>query len=212
MLRAQESACTDQIASKSRDQLERELEVCNREIAEWTETLNKTRKDSASFTTDIAILTAKINAAQANIKGKNIAIANLTKDIATKQSEISVLDNRIVNGKKAISAILRKTNDINSYSLVEAMLSDKNLSEFLVDIDTYASTERALADLFTELRTVRKLTEAEKTTLNKRREAEAAAREVQPEPDDSRRQGELLLRVRSGREVRISTPHQVGGF
>ncbi len=173
---AQESACTDQIAGKSRAQLERELETCNKEIAEWIETLNKTKKDSASFATDIAALTAKINAAQANIKGKNIAIANLTKDIAVKQSEISVLDTRITNGKKAIADILRKTNDINSYSLVEAMLSDKNLSEFFVDIDTYASAERALANLFTELRMVRKLTEAEKTTLNKKREAEAAAR------------------------------------
>jgi len=173
---AQESVCTDQIAGKSRAQLERELEACDKEIAEWTETLNRTKRDSASFATDIAALTAKIKAAQANIKGKNIAIANLTKDIAIKQSEISILNTRITNGKKAIADILRKTNDINSYSLVEAMFSDKNLSEFFVDIDTYASTERALADLFTELRTVKNLTEAQKATLNKKREAEAAAR------------------------------------
>ena len=171
-----QSACTDQIVGKSRTQLEQELEVCNKEIAEWTATLNKTKNDSASFTRDIAALTAKIKVAQANIKGKNIAIANLTKDIATKQSEISILDTRITKGKNAIADILRKTNDINSYSLVEAMLSDKNLSEFFVDIDTYASAERALANLFAELREVKALTEAEKSALNKKREAEAAAR------------------------------------
>lgn len=171
-----QSACTDQVIGKSRAQLERELEECNKEIVEWTKTLNETKSDSASFTRDITSLSAKINAAQANIKGKNIAIANLTKDIAVKQSEISVLDTRLTNGKKAIADILRKTNDINSYSLVEAMLSDKNLSEFFVDIDTYASTERALAELFDELRTVRALTESEKNVLNKKKEAEAAAR------------------------------------
>lgn len=171
-----QDACTDQIANKSRAQLEQELEACNKEIAEWTETLNKTKQDSASFTRDIAALTAKIKAAQANIKGKNIAIANLTKDIAVKQKEIVVLDTRITKGKNAIADILRKTNDINSYSLVEAILSDKNLSEFFIDIDTYASTEQALADLFTELRATRTLTETEKTALNKKREAEAAAR------------------------------------
>ena len=171
-----QSACTDQILDKSRAQLEQELEACNKEIAEWTETLNKTKQDSASFTRDITALTAKIKAAQANIKGKNIAIANLTKDIATKQSEISILDTRITKGKNAIADILRKTNDINSYSLAEAMFSDKNLSLFFVDIDTYASAERALADLFTELRTVRTMTEAEKTALTKKREAEASAR------------------------------------
>src|SRR3989344_4734890 len=173
---AAQSACTDQVSGKSRAQLEQELEACNREIIEWTEALNKTKQDSASFSRDIAALTAKINAAKANIKGKNIASANLTKDIAVKQREISALNTRLDKGKQAIADILRKTNDINSYSLVEAVLSEKSLSEFFVDIDTYASAERALADLFTELRTVRALTETEKSNLNKKREAEAAAR------------------------------------
>lgn len=171
-----DTVCTDQVSGKSRTQLEAELEACNQEIAQWTETLNKTKNDSASFARDIAALTAKINVAQANIKGKNIAIANLTKDIAVKQSKISILDTRVMNGKKAIADILRKTNDINSYSLVETMFSDKDLSEFFVDIDTYASTEQALANLFTELRTARALTESEKNALSKKREAEAAAR------------------------------------
>lgn len=171
-----QSACTNQIAGKSRAQLEAELEACNKEISEWTSILNKTKQDSASFSRDIAVLTAKINAAQANIKSKNIAISNLTKDIAVKQTEISILDSRLDRGKKAIADILRKTNEINSYSLVEAMLSEKNLSEFFVDIDTYASTERALAELFDELRNVRTLTESEKIALNKKKEAEAAAR------------------------------------
>jgi len=171
-----QSSCTDQMAGKSRAQLEAELEACNNEIATWTAQLNKTRQDSASFSRDISLLTAKIKAAQANIKGKNIAITNLTRDIAVKQSQISVLDGRIERGKKAIADIIRKTNHINSYSLVEAVLSDKRLSEFFVDIDTYASTERALGNLFDELRNVRSLTESERIALNKKREAEAAAR------------------------------------
>ncbi|MGB3921729.1 MAG: hypothetical protein WBL19_00390, partial [Minisyncoccia bacterium] len=171
-----QSACTDQIGGKSRAQLEAELEACNREIAEWTEILNKTKQDSASFSRDIAALTAKINAAQANIKAKTIAINNLSKDIAVKQSQILSLEERLTRGKKALGDILKKTNDITSYSLVEAVLSEKNLSEFFVDIDTYASTEKALSELFDELREVKSLTEAEKVALNKKKEQEAAAR------------------------------------
>src|SRR3989344_4598733 len=171
-----QSACTSQIAGKSRSQLEAELEACNKEIVQWTETLNNTKQMIASFARDVAALTAKINAAQANIKSRNIAISNLVKDIATKQSEIVVLDGRIASGKQAIAAILRKTNDINSYSLAEAVLSDKNLSDFFVDIDTYASTENALADLFAELRDVKAQTEEEKVELDKKRQAEATAK------------------------------------
>ena len=174
-----QDACTDEILGKSRTRLEQELEACEREIAKWTATLN-------------------------NIKGKNIAIANLTKDIATKQSEISVLDTRITKGKKAIADILRKTNDINSYSLAEAMLSDKNLSEFFVDIDTYASAEQALANLFAELRKVRALTESEKTALNKKREAEAAARAAletsKKEVEIANAEKKTLLAVSQSRE------------
>lgn len=171
-----QNVCTDQIDGKSRHQLEQELEACNKEIVEWTETLNKTKGDSASFARDISLLTAKIKAAQANIKSKNIAIANLSKDIAVKQSEISALDARIVRGKKSVADILRKTNALSSYSLVEAMLSDKNLSEFFVDIDTYASTEQSLTNLFAELRDVKMLTESAKKVLGKKRESEAVAR------------------------------------
>ncbi len=171
-----QSACTSDTANKTRAQLEQELEACNKEIAQWQQTLNNTKNQSASYQRDVAALTAKINAAQANIKGKNIAITNISKDIATKQTQINVLDGRIAQGKQAIAAILRKTNDINSYSLVEAMLSDKGLSEFFVDLDNYASTEDALENLFAELRSTRALTESEKAALAKKREAEAAAK------------------------------------
>ena len=174
-VRAQ-TACTDQVSGKSRAQLEIELEACNKEIEQWTETLNKTKETSASFSRDVSALTAKINAAKANINGKNIAISNLSKDISSKQAKISTLESRLAQGKKAVADIIRRTNEINSYSLVEAVLSDKNISEFFVDIDTYASTEKALKSLFNELTEVKNLTEAERQALNKKREQEAAAK------------------------------------
>ncbi|MEX0932446.1 MAG: lytic murein transglycosylase [Parcubacteria group bacterium] len=173
---AQASSCTSQITGKTRAQLEADLEACNKEIEQWTTTLNQTKQESASFARDVSALTAKINAAQANIKGKSIAINTLSKDITIKESKIVELDSRIVKGKSAIADILRKTNDLNSFSLAEALLSGKNFSEFFMDLDTYASTEEALANLFAELRSTRALTEVEKTALAQKRDAESAAR------------------------------------
>lgn len=203
-----QSACTSDTEGKSRTQLERELEACNNEIAQWQETLNKTKQESASFARDVAALTAKINAAQANIKAKNNAIALLSRDIAAKQSKINTLDGKINLGRKAIADILRKTNDINSYSLIEAVLSDKNLSEFFVDIDTYASAEEALSELFAELRTVRKLTEAEKAELAKKREQEAANKAAMEaakrEVEIAQKDKKTLLAVSQTKEVTYS--------
>lgn len=174
--KAEAAECTNQITGKTRAQLEAELEACNAEIAQWTAELNKTKAQTASYTRDVAALTAKINAAQANIKSRNIAINNLSRDISTKQAKIKELGQRISESKKAIADILRKTNEINSYSLVEALLSEKDFSEFFVDIDTYASTGKALDELLSELDSTRKLTEAEKAELDRKRQAEAAAK------------------------------------
>lgn len=171
-----QTACTNVIEGKSRSQLEQELEACNKEIEEWTKTLNETKATSASYARDVAVLTAKINAAQANIKGKNIAINNLSKDIAVKQNKITELDSRLEKGKRSVADILRKTNEIDSYSLAEAVLGGKEFSEFFVDIDSYASTQKALEALFDELKGTKKLTEAEKAALNKKKQAEAEAK------------------------------------
>jgi membrane-bound lytic murein transglycosylase B len=171
-----QSACTSDTSNKSRAQLEQELDACNKEIEQWTKTLNETKAQSASYSRDVSALTAKINAAQANIKAKNNAITLLNRDIATKVSTINTLNNRIDRGKKAIAEILRKTNDINSYSLIETLLSDKALSEFFIDLDTYASTEEALGNLFNELRADKASTEAEKALLDKKKAEEAAAK------------------------------------
>lgn len=173
-----QSACTSDTGGKSRAQLEQELEACNKEIEEWQNTLNKTKQESASYQKDVALLTAKINAAQANIKAKNNTISLLNKDITAKVSTINTLNNRIDKGKKAIAEILRKTNDINSYSLVETLLSNKALSEFFVDVDAYASTEEALDNLFNELRADKASTEAEKAALDKKKAEEAAAKAI----------------------------------
>jgi len=171
-----QSACTSETSGKTRAQLEQELAACNREIEEWQNTLNKTKQESASYARDVAALNAKINAAQTNIKAKNIAITNLTKDIAVKENQIGALNQRIDRGRRAIAEIIRKTNEIKSFSLAEVILSDNNLSEFFVDLDAYASTNAALEDLFAELRLTRAAKEAEKVVLDRKRQQEAAAR------------------------------------
>jgi len=60
--------------------------------------------------------------------------------------------------------------------MAEAMLSNQNLSDFFSDVDSYASTEKSLALVFTELRGNKVLTETEKADLNKQRDAAAAAK------------------------------------
>ncbi len=173
---ADDSACTTEVAGKSQDQLQRDLDACNAEIAQWTSILNSTKSTSASYQRDITALTAKINAAQASIKAKTIAIGNLSKTITQKQQKIDDLDTQIDKDHETLSVLLRKTDQIDSSTLAEAMLSNQDLSSFFQDVDSYSATERSLNDVFNELRGVKSQTQDEKSALDKQRAAEAEAK------------------------------------
>jgi Uncharacterized protein conserved in bacteria len=177
-LYAQTDPCNTNITGKSNAELERDLEACNQEIAKWTEVLNNTKKNTASYATEVSKLTAKINAAQATIKSKTIAIVNLNTNITKKENEINKLENQIGLNIEYIADLVRKTNEIDSYSIAEAVLSEKDFSSFFVDVDAYASTRTALKVLVDSLRGVKSETEEHKSELAKQRDAEARARAV----------------------------------
>lgn len=206
--RASADVCSTETVGKSQDQLRIDLEACNAEIAQWTEVLNNTKKDSASFARDVALLTAKINAAQASIKAKTVAIASLGKNINEKQQKITALDNRIEEGKNTLAELVRKTHEIDSFSTAEAMLSNQNLSDFFVDFDTYAATEKSLQDVFAELRGNKAQTQTEKEALAKQREAEANAKalieEAKKAVEASQAQKKTLLAESKNKEKTYS--------
>jgi len=173
---AVDDPCSTNTVGQSKSQLQAALDACNADIDKWTNILNNTKKESASFANDVAYLTAKINVAQSNIKAKSIAISNLGKDINIKQAKINVLNQKIEDGRATLAVLLRKTSDIDRYSLAEAVLSGENLSDFFVDVDAYSATSRSLEDVFAQLRGVKSETQAEKEALSKQQIAEANAK------------------------------------
>ncbi len=171
---AQADPCNTSINGKSNAELQRDLDACNEEIAKWTEVLNNTKKNTASYANEVAKLTAKINTAQANIKSKTIAISNLNSNISKKENEIDTLEGQIGNNLEHIAELVRKTNQMDSYSVAEALFSDKDFSSFFINVNSYASTRLAMKDLIDELRGVKQKTEEQKVELAKERDKQAA--------------------------------------
>ena len=197
--------CTNVTSGKSKEQLAVELAACDAEAAKYQTILNNVKKESASYASDVVYLTAKINAAQANIKSKNVAIANLGKNIIEKEAKITALDNKIEDGRNSLGELIRKTKLIDDFSLAETVLSSKNLSEFFADVDAYSATEKAMAVIFAELRGTKAQTQTEKAALNKQREAEAAAKalieQAKKEVEVSQVQKQALLNESKNKEV-----------
>jgi membrane-bound lytic murein transglycosylase B len=166
-------ALTESEIAAQEAQWKSELATTEKEIAEWQGILDQTKKGTASLQNDAAVLQAKINEAKAFIKKRQIQIEQLTRDIGLKTKTIAELEDKMNRGKESLSAILRSTNELDSYSLVEVMLSNKNLSEFFTDVDSYNSIKTSLEDQFNQIRDLQAKTDGERKILDQKRTAEA---------------------------------------
>lgn len=150
-----------------------ELEATEKEIAQWESVLSQTKTGTASLQRDASILQAKINEAKAFIKKRQIQIEQLTRDIGLKTKTIAELEEKMNRGKESLAAILRSTNELDTYSLAEVILSNKNLSQFFEDVDSFDSIKVSLEEQFKEIRNLQAKTDEERKILDEKRAKEA---------------------------------------
>ncbi|MHB1316435.1 MAG: lytic murein transglycosylase [Minisyncoccota bacterium] len=161
----------EQIAAQEA-QWKAELEATERDIAKWQDVLNNTKKGTASLQKEADILNAKINEAKAFIKNRNIAIEKLRQDIDTKTKVIGTLEDKIQNSHDSLAQLLRKTYEIDSYTLPEVILAKKDLSDFFSDADSFNTINKSLQDLLGEIRETKTLTLKERELLDKKKNDE----------------------------------------
>lgn len=166
---------SDPVSAKE-EELKKELTQIENEIKAQDEILNSTKKQGISISEDISILNAKITKEQLNIKAKNIIISGLSKDITVKAKDIQSLEQKIQRGIDSIADLLKKTDQIDKSSLLDVMLSDKDLSQFFIDIDSFDSIKRSLKFLLAEVRDTKYSTEQQKEHLTVKKDQETDAK------------------------------------
>jgi membrane-bound lytic murein transglycosylase B len=173
------TAHTQQLSPAEQEaQWRAELEQTEKDIAKWQDILNNTKKGTASLQREADILNAKINEAKAFIKQRNVAIEQLRRDIDLKTKKISTLEEKIDTSKESLAQLLRKTNELDSYTLPEIILAHNNISDFFQNIDTYAMVNRSLNELLNDIRTTKQVTEKEKDDLSVKQNKEIDMKEV----------------------------------
>lgn len=163
---------TNESVEQRQARLQAELDQTEKDIAQWQNILTQKKGETASIQRDADILNAQIQRAKLEIKARNIAIEQLGKDITVKQKTIETLDAKIERGKESLSQLIRKTNEIDSFSTVEVALSGEDISEFFRDIDSFDSIKQSLRELFLEIRNNKSQTEAEKEKLSSKKDQE----------------------------------------
>ena len=192
------------LTADQKAQLEQQLSQVEAEQAQAEKDLATTQAQSASLARDIAVLSAKIKAAQLNIKAKNLLIQTLGNDIVVKQAHISDLEDHIARGKQALGDILRQTNELDAYSLPEVVLSQRTITGFFQDIDSFDSVNASLQTLAAELEADASSTAAEKDALdvrrNKEMDAKYAIQQEEANIQSDQQQKNVLLAVSKGNE------------
>lgn len=170
------AVCNDDVTGKTEEQLKIDLALCNAEIAKWQGILTGTRDKVSTIDGDVKALTAKIKSAEATIKSKNIAISQLTKDINVRSKKIDNLEVLIDEGKESLAQLIRRTHELDDYSLAEVILDSKNLSEFFVDLDSFLAIQKGLEDHFFKVRETIAQTEEERERLGEIQDQELDAK------------------------------------
>jgi len=154
-----------QLTPQERAQLESELANLEKEIKAQEAILAGQKNKSESLQRDIALLQAKINAAKTNIQKKDLEIKKIGSEITNKTQTINQLNNNIDSGKKSLGQLIKKTNELDKTTITHAILSSRSISDFYADINTYSSVKKSLHDSVTEVKGIKKQTEAVKKEL-----------------------------------------------
>jgi len=185
-------------------QLEAELAALENQIKTQEALLEAQRRESGSLAADIAILTTEINQAKLKIKEKILLINQLSDEIAKKNKTINSLDNKIGKQIDSLAELLRKTNEIDDTTLIHFILSNKTLSDFYKDAESYAFLKKAIQDRLTEIKETKELTEKERAALAEKKDAEtntrmsleAVKRSVEKKEEEKR----ILLSISKNKE------------
>jgi len=172
-----QSVATDVLAHRAK--LEADLAVIENEINVQKLVLDQKQKEGVSLERDVAILTAQIQKAKLDIKARNLSIQGLVEDIGVKKHTIGIYSDKIAKEQDSLAGLMRRTNELDNYSLVEVALSDQDISNFFSDLDNFQYVEESVSASLELVGVAKKETEAEKAALEAKKEEETSLRQVQ---------------------------------
>ena len=145
--------------------LQAQLNQLDTEIDATQTTLTTLAGQHASLQNQIDTLTAQIKKSQLQLQATQLQIQALQSNIVIHSNTITTLSGDLSNEQESLAQIIRQTNEIDSYSLVEVALSSEDISSFFGDLDSFNAIQQELNSSYTQITTTRSSTETEKNAL-----------------------------------------------
>ena len=165
--------------AERRERLESELAELERQIEEQENLVAGKRLERQSIERDVAILDAQIRKAQLAIQARSVEIEKLGTQIGNKAIAIEELSDSLARQKQSLAELIRKTREVDDFSLAEILIGNQNLSSFFEDLESFQSIKASLNDSLDEVRETREYTADQKVQLEDRQEEEVELRRLQ---------------------------------
>ena len=185
--------------------LEKELAEIEQQMLQTQVLVEDKQVERQSIERDVGLLEAEIRKAQLGIQARNVAIERLTDEIGEKETVIEILDERVIRQRESLADLLRKTQEVDDFTLVELMLSNQNFSEFFEDFESFRSINESLNESVAVLREIKSDTNLQKQSLETKQLTEAemkAAQELEKRRiEEQEAAKEQILQVTKGEEA-----------
>jgi len=160
-------------AAEQRARIEAQLHQVEQQMLVQQKLVDTKQQERQSLERDLDIIDAEINKAQLGIQARALAISSLTQQIGDKEELIIVLNNRLVKQRTSLSELIRQTQAVDDFSLIEILLSNKNFSDFFTDVESFRAVKQSLNDSLQILSEIKGDTETQKMSLEEKQIAEA---------------------------------------
>ena len=194
----------DQQVEQRKAQLEAELKGIEKEIEGQQVLLEGKQEERVSLERDVAILDTKIDKAKLSIRAQSLEIERISSDITGKKKTIGSLDDKLQREKESLAQLIRRTNEIDDYSLAEVILGNQDFSDFFEDLDNFDAIKAGLSISFEEIAITKDDTQTQKEALEGRRANEQELRNIQEfekrKIEAQERERQKILDVTKGEE------------
>jgi membrane-bound lytic murein transglycosylase B len=189
----------------SRAQLEQDLAALEAQIKALNGSIAQTQEQKKTIANDIKILQDKISASKLKIKLHDAAIKNLSRTIGEKDRSLRSLSEKMEREKDSLAQIMRKTEQMDSYTVVDFMLQTESLSTFYLDNDSFSTLKRALNASFDEIRSTQKQIQNVKSDLEDAKDEETQKKLAQEaekkKVETNQKEKNVLLAITKNKET-----------
>ncbi len=185
--------------------LEQELQNVERQILTQQRLVEDKQIERQSLERDINLIEGQISKAQLGIQARAIAIEQLSDQIGEKEVVIEILTERTERQQQSLADLIRKSAEVDDYSLIEVLLSRQSFSEFFTDYSRFQDIKASLNESLAVLHEIKRDTHEQKNILASKQETEAEMKYIQElekkEIEKREAEKEKILTVTKGQEA-----------